>query len=110
MNVASARESAREIPENFDMALIVAFEKIESGNYRAVFPEDKAAPAVKSSTLDGLLDQLRTILAIEIPDPLTDEERERQDKDDAAAARDAIEEIEREGTIPWEQAKAELGL
>jgi len=29
---------------------------------------------------------------------------------DLKAARQALEEIEREGTIPWDQAKAELGL
>jgi prevent-host-death family protein len=29
---------------------------------------------------------------------------------DLKAARQALEEIEREGTIPWDQAKADLGL
>ena len=33
-----------------------------------------------------------------------------EDEADLAAARDALAEVEVEGTIPWEQVKAELGL
>lgn len=33
-----------------------------------------------------------------------------EDRRDAAAARAALAEAEREGTVPWERVKAELGL
>jgi prevent-host-death family protein len=33
-----------------------------------------------------------------------------EDRLDARATREALAEVEREGTVPWDQVKAELGL
>ena len=38
------------------------------------------------------------------------DELARQDTDDVAACRDGLGEIQRGASVPWEQAKAELGL
>jgi uncharacterized protein (DUF433 family) len=38
------------------------------------------------------------------------ENEEREDQEDIEATREAAQEREREGTIPWEQVKSELGL
>ena len=56
------------------------------------------------STNENFNDVLRRLLGLD--PPLEVIERRR----DLKAARQALEEIEREGTIPWDQAKAELGL
>jgi hypothetical protein len=38
------------------------------------------------------------------------DELARQDADDVAACRDGLEEIQRGASVPWEQAKAEVGV
>ena len=87
----------------------ISIRKADDGRCRAVF-DAPAAPQVEAPTLEALLDALKPVLAVEVPGPLTDREREQQDADDLAAARDGLEEIRRGESVPWEQVKAELGL
>ena len=38
------------------------------------------------------------------------ENEAREDQEDIEAAREALKRIDREGAVPWDQVKAELGL
>lgn len=82
--------------------ITIAVNQLDDGRYRAEVVGCSRG-AIEAESLKELFDRLEEPVSEVLG--MSDEDRE-----DLAAARAGLEEVAKEGTIPWETVKNELGL